>query len=301
MSQTILFVKPSFGDVSTLDPESLIIESFLKVSKIEFEVKIETSNEEIILRNGNEFIKGYQNIMDYIQKTSDIDKNLTEKQKTEIVAYKSLLDFKLKPILIDFWWLNDENYKKTKEIFFDTFLSKLIWSYFKRNEKREYINRLTSRIRENQFETEKEILLKLSNSCLSTLEIFLKKNDYFYGGEEITSFDLTIYGYLKCLSCNGFNGQDESGQELISLLKSYPKLNSFCERITKEIDFINENANQKIKLKSQILENSNLGLVNNNTPKRTTSSYVMISLASVSIIWFLILKAKKNLKVVIKE
>jgi hypothetical protein len=63
-------------------------------------VKVDFSNEEVILRNSEEIIKGYQNIMEYIQKSSNLDSKLSEKQKSEIIAYKSLLDYKLKPLLV---------------------------------------------------------------------------------------------------------------------------------------------------------------------------------------------------------
>jgi hypothetical protein len=70
------------------------------LSKIEFEVKIDFSNEEILLRNSDQMIRGYQNIMEYIQKSSNLDSKISEKQKSEIIAYKSLLDYKLKPLLV---------------------------------------------------------------------------------------------------------------------------------------------------------------------------------------------------------
>ena len=201
-----------------------------------------------------------------------------------------------------------------KNIFFNSFFSKYFWSFFKRRENQNFVDKIVQKTRENEKQTEKEILLKLAKSCLSTLELFLKKSKgqsgsrtgdnfdskKFVYGDEISSFDVVIFGYLKCFLCNGFN------DELILLVKNeYPMLNDFCERIEKEIKNLNEIKEEKknlnLKFDFDKIEEKYQQLKIRNTTERSTTSYVMISFASISIIWFLYLKLKNNLKIVVKE
>jgi sulfur relay (sulfurtransferase) DsrC/TusE family protein len=176
---------------------------------------------------------------------------------------------------LSFWWSEDENYPKMKQIHFDSFFGKLFWAPLKRRKIQQQIDQITS---QSSKENEQEFLISLAESCLNTLEIFLK-NEQEHFLNEITSFDAVVYGYLKCFLCDSF--EKKNMNELIS---KHPKLVSFCERIEKEM----ETCSSELKLiKTKTKEW--------NEPKKNRS-YLAITLASISIFCFLFVKIRKNFK-----
>jgi hypothetical protein len=181
---------------------------------------------------------------------------------------------------LNFWWSDDENYSTIKQIHFDSFFGKLFWAPLKRRKIQQQIDQITS---QSTKENEQEYLDSLAESCLNTLEIFLK-NEQEHFLNEITSFDAMVYGYLKCFLCDSFKNK-----KMIELLSKHPKLVSFCERIEKEIETFPDS-----HLKTVSTKEFNQKEVSETEPKR--KSYLVITLASISILCFLFVKIRKNFK-----
>ncbi|KAL0490641.1 metaxin [Acrasis kona] len=246
----LLCADPAFG-LASFDPNCLFIQTYLKFAQVDYTVEPNPftvpnypspgQNKETqlpilrhnVLKNPTVTIRGAVSIIEYLKsKSVDLDAyirlrsgeddttSITLKEiRSEIIAYSSLVEEKLLPCLLYYWWVCDENYQVTKNEFFSRtpFYSRWLYAPLIRKQCRDHLKRLEV--------NHKNAAQERANECLSALNILLGNKTFFYGDTPST-LDALVYGYLAC-----FTVPDLPDLTLRQLVTSYPNLSRFTLHI----------------------------------------------------------------------
>jgi hypothetical protein len=198
-------------NLSSMDPNSLIVQTYLKFAQVEFERKQSPFTVPCVLLPGqtgeaqlpmlkhifgsddkvnkSHTVSGVHGILNYLKeksvdldayiqmRDSDLDSSSTtlKEIRAEVVAYTSLIEEKLYPCLIHHWWLHNQNYGTTKPEFFKNtpFLLRWFYSPLICRQYADYVRRME--VKEIKVADER------AKECLSALSILLGNKPYFYG------------------------------------------------------------------------------------------------------------------------
>ncbi|KAJ3269313.1 Metaxin-3 [Terramyces sp. JEL0728] len=206
---------------SSFDPFCLSIEAYLNLVQVKWVVNeccstdISPSGELPLLKVGFEPITGTFNIIKVLKaRGHDLDHLLTPIELAESQAFISLIEDKLHDCLLYTWFLEQENYQKTKSIISTNFniYNKYLFSKQK--------NRVKTRLqnRKDFYDTAREIYKTLADK--------LGSQSFFYGST--STLDVVAFAHLS-LHCY----PSLKIPQLFSILTfEFPTLIAFVERMS---------------------------------------------------------------------
>lgn len=172
------------------------------------------------------------NIFSYLRKQNwGSDFNLSTKQSADVVAYMALLEEKLVPGLLHFWWLESDIYTNVTRPWYIKatpfpFKFWLPGTFHSKAEKRVYIAQGTDNITETDIDNK---VYTDAKDCLTHLSTKLGQQDYFFGSLP-SSLDALVFGYIAPL----LNAPINSNQLTNHLRSHCDNLCILCTRILRE-------------------------------------------------------------------
>jgi hypothetical protein len=273
-SQTVFSKHPSGLGVDSLDPYSIATECFLRMSGVSHNHSPVSVISECSLQNGYKNFVGYKEIMKHVSETIDIDSNLDSKRKSEVEAYEAMLDHRLYAPIQYFTWKIDSNYQTVKPLFFGNFFSRLLFAPFVQK-------KIIGEVEKHEIYNKDEAVDRIKK-CLHALHLLLGEDQNYFYGENPTSLDAIVYGFIVFLRDVEFPDCDA-----FKFVKTHQNLIDFADRIHKTyyIDFV-----AHVDLKLPVVQN----LTSEESTTFPKNSIVTISVASISVIAYIAFKFYRN-------
>ena len=153
----------------------------------------------------------------------EIDNFLTKEQQANAHLMGKSLDESLYWCLVYSRWLKEDTWPLLREAFFGNMpalLKLFVPNVIRKSVKKNLYGQGLGRHSESEIQAiAKQIFLSLS--------VLLGEKSYFFG-EQISSFDVTVYAHLSEFITVDFSN------EFNELARSYPNLIEFCRRIEKQ-------------------------------------------------------------------
>jgi glutathione S-transferase len=176
-----------------------------------------------------EDIPDSQNIIDRLSKEFDIDldKNLTQEQKAHAYVILKMLEEHLYWIMLYFRWVDDINWKTTKDVFFDGMpapLKAVIPSIVRKSVVNSCHSQGISRYSKNE-------ILNMLDKSMSSLTTLLGSKKFFFG-EKLTAIDFSAYGIFSNMLFDFI-----PNSELKAAITKYENLVNYTQNIHNQIAF----------------------------------------------------------------
>lgn len=182
--------------LASLDPECLQILLLGKVTKAPLSTTSKQSTKYPIFKHENKRMERFPEVQNYLEKLGyTSDGRLNMKQQNEAYALKTMVQVNLGPVLKYLWWINECNYENfTTRWFMSSIKFPFNFAGIRRL-KNEALSFLQLQFPNETLETIKNILIKKFKDCFPLFVNRLSKSS-FYFGDEISSLDIILYGYL---------------------------------------------------------------------------------------------------------
>lgn len=211
--------------LSSLDSDCLHLMLLAKVTKLPLNVTSRQVKYPVFVHDTNA-LRNYSEVQNYLLKlgySPDISLNSQETYEAYVVI--NMLKFYLSPVIKYLWWVNEYNY--------ENFTSKWFKRSFKfpynlhglRQLRNEASSLLQIRFPDEDLENVKQILLKQFKECFPSVSTRLANSLYYYGNN-ISSVDIILYGYLAPILSIPF-----PDNEFKDVLEKDPVFSKFVSRI----------------------------------------------------------------------
>lgn len=157
-----------------------------------------------------------------LKKGIDLDSKLDSIQLADSIAYKKMIEDHFNFIQAYFRWALDDNWEKTKDIFFKG-LPAPLKLFVPELARKPVIKALWGQGLGRHSVKE---LLELTDNCLFALSEKLGEKDFFFGSE-VSSLDCTAFGSLANLY------RTELAPQMTELAQKYTNLKDFSDRLTR--------------------------------------------------------------------
>jgi len=227
----ILYQYKASGNVPSLDFDCLLVQTFFKFSKFQYEVRdcntpTMSPNESLpFLRLEDDSMLVQEDLFAHVRKLhGSRDSSLSAQQQADSLAFKQLILSKLKTALLFDLWLDPDNFEYCERKYigndYDFLLNYLIpW--------RER-SKITSSILLRMPTIDKLQVLEEAEAAIKALSEKLG-NQAFLFGDEPTEVDAYLYAYLQ-IALNTFLPNSENRY----LINNYPNLVKYASRISSE-------------------------------------------------------------------
>ena len=226
----------SFGtNFGVMDPSPFVVkvDLFLRVAKLPYEVitgsvdslKISPKNKLPFIEDKGVQVGDSTFILDYLTKTYqiEIDNFLTKEQQANAHLMGKSLDESLYWCLVYSRWLKEDTWPLLREAFFGNMpalLKLFVPNVIRKSVKKNLYGQGLGRHSESEIQA-------IAKQSFLSLSVLLGEKIYFFG-EQISSFDVTVYAHLSEFITVDFSN------EFNELARSYPNLIEFCRRIEKQ-------------------------------------------------------------------
>lgn len=190
---------PAFN-LPSLSPFCIKVEFFLKVAKLPYQVKVERNpargpkGKMPFIVKDSMTLADSSFIIDHLIKTHSLDHLEVKIERSQMIAFKALIEESLYFILLYSRWVDEKGFNKVLEEFiplFPPFIGKPFLSYIKRN--------LTAQsIAQGLGRHSLEEVYEIGRRQIEALAEFLGDKEYFFENK-ITSFDATSYAFLSTI------------------------------------------------------------------------------------------------------
>jgi glutathione S-transferase len=185
-----LFQFPSYWNLPSGSPFCIKLETYLKLTKIPYQVKLP------FIKDGDKSIADTSLIIDYLKKTygDKLDQNLTLEQKAIMTSVQRLCEDHLYWIIMYERWIPDYGWNVVKPVFFGKLSGPIKWflpNLIRKNIKKACFNHGIGRFTDEER-------LQLGKQDLDSIATLLGSKPYFFG-DSPTSLDASIWGFLTGL------------------------------------------------------------------------------------------------------
>ncbi|XP_033115310.1 metaxin-1-like isoform X2 [Anneissia japonica] len=191
----------------SIDTRCLYLMAFAKFSgapiKLEndFDIWSNLKGNFPILISDEMIMEGKNKIIEHLRtKGFDSDRDLTDIQRADILAFDALLEDKLLPALLHVYWIDAKNYVDVFRPVYANFLS-FPFNFITPGKWQRYNQERVETMFGGPHLVEgelKEIIFKKAKKCLNLLSERLHDKDFFFG-DMPTSLDAAVFGYLAPL------------------------------------------------------------------------------------------------------
>ena len=196
----ILHQYPSAFNLPSLSPFCIKVEFFLKMAKLPYQVKVERNpargpkGKMPFIVEDSKTLADSSFIIDHLIKTHSLDHLEVKHGKSQMIAYKALIEESLYFILLYSRWVDKKGFNKVLEEFvplFPPFVGKPFLTYIKRNLT---VQSMAQGLGRHSLEE----VYAIGKSQIEALAEFLGKKEYFFENK-LTSFDATSYAFLSTI------------------------------------------------------------------------------------------------------
>lgn len=209
------------ANVPNFSPFCVKLELYLKATGAQFKIISEPDPRKaprkklpfIRLEDGT-IIPDSEVIVQRLEKKYQLDSFLSEEQKAHCHAYKRMNEDFFAWNLLYSRWINEDNWPKTRSIFFKG-LPKLVLPIIAKMVQKKTIQAAYAQGVLRYTKDEREMLMRKSLQSFSTL---LNKKKYFFSDTNISTLDCSIFGVLVNIIHSGVN------PDLKEIVDEYPDL-----------------------------------------------------------------------------
>jgi len=197
-----LYQFPSYWNLPSASPFCIKLETYLKLTKIPYEIKITNDPRPApkgklpFIKDGDKIIADTSLIIEYLKKTygDKLDTNLTPEQKSIATAVQRLCEEHLYWLIVYDRWVADSGWKVINPVFFSILSGPIKWFLpniiRKKQKKACYIQGI------GRFSDEERFALGKQN--IDAIVNLLGSKPYFFG-DQPTSIDATLWGMITPL------------------------------------------------------------------------------------------------------
>ncbi|XP_071964758.1 metaxin-1-like [Antedon mediterranea] len=191
----------------SIDTRCLYLMAYAKFSgapiKLEndFDIRSNLKGNNPILISDEQIFEGKNDIIDHLRsKGFDSDKELTDCQRADILAFQAFLEERLLPALLQVYWIDAKNYVDVFRPVYAKALS-FPFNFITPGRWQRYSQERVETMYGGPHLTDgelKQIIFKKAKSCINLLSERLEEKSFFFG-DMPTSLDAAVFGYLAPL------------------------------------------------------------------------------------------------------